>query len=135
VDGDGSLKYYHYYTPDITEPGNKITINYKDGTTEQFFSNGSNFVNSSGETLDFSYYTSQWYGEPWVIGGDNYITINLNKYHDTINVPVSIIESPYTPLVKTSASASQDDTLILNKNESATFKIEGLTLNGCGEPN
>lgn len=50
------------------------------------------------------------------------------------NPTASIIESPYTPLIKTADGAVQDDTLILNKNESATLKFSGLTLNGCGVP-
>lgn len=92
-DYDGEwMDFYHYYIPSVCKDGNKFTVEYPDGITEIYTCDDSgDFLNSSGELLNFSTYSDQEAGSRWQLGSDNYFTISV--LGASIKVPVTIIEN------------------------------------------
>lgn len=92
-DYDGEwIDYYHYYIPSVCKEGNKFTVEYPDGITEIYTCDDSgDFLNSSGEFLDFSTYSDQDVDSRWQLGSDNYFMISV--LGAIVKVPVTIIEN------------------------------------------
>lgn len=93
--------YYSYNFEHISSYIEKFTLNYTDGTTEDFIWNEDEgqYCNADGEYLEYSQEIRQW-KDPWVIGGDNNFKVIV--YGKEAEVPVTIIENPvasvsYTP--------------------------------------
>ena len=64
--------------PSVLEPGNALTVEYKNGAKKRFVSDGRDFVNAQGETLDM-YYLHTFSDQmmiPWRDGVDNPLYIN-----------------------------------------------------------
>ena len=91
-----TIEFYYYNTPSIYSAGNQIIINYKDGTSKTYTYDNLeywDFVDSDGNSISVSTYDNQNYENPWVLGSDNYFTIDvLGK---EIHASVTIIEDPY----------------------------------------
>ena len=95
-----------YYAPDFNE-GDKITVNYTDGTSEEYtykenraveFGYFCDFVNTKNEILKFESYGFELDGT-----GETTFEVKLPDYGKTTNVPVTIIENPifsfsFTPI-------------------------------------
>ena len=97
------VDYYRYYIDNLVRSeGNKIVVNYNDGTSdtytyqecynEEYEIYYYDFANESGEELYYDYSSNQWYEERWTVGSDNYFTIEA--LGSSIEVPVTILESP-----------------------------------------
>ena len=91
-------EFYRYYTPEIGEEGNSITINYTDGLSDVYSWNEDewNFVNSDGDALyyDNNCYDTQ-YSNHWKVGSENYFILDLYDFGLEIQVQVTIEENPY----------------------------------------
>ena len=91
-------EYFYYQTQDIYNYGNELTVNYTDGSKKVFvFQNDDDYNNgwySDDECID--YYDVSWnmnqYDNPWVIGGDNYFTVEYAGRE--CQVPVTIKSNP-----------------------------------------
>ena len=91
---------WSYDAPEFKE-GDKITLNYKNGTSEEFIyklGNIWNFVNAENEVLYASSHSFSFEG----IGNTSF-KLELINYNKSVNVPVTIIENPidsftFTPI-------------------------------------
>ena len=82
---------WHYCAPDFEE-GDKITVNYTDGTSEDFvYKKGDiwDFVNDDNEILNVYSNSFEFDGT-----GKTTFEVKLADYGKTINVPVTVIENP-----------------------------------------
>ena len=81
---------WYYWAPHFNE-GDKITVNYTDGTSEEFVYEGEicDFVNDDNEILNV-------YSNGFEFDGTGKTTfeVKLADYGKTINVPVTVIENP-----------------------------------------
>ncbi len=92
--------FFYIYDYDMYSPGNSITVNYADGTSDVItyskineddeFS-PYNWFNSVGERVDVSFDDDQCYENQWSVG-TNYVTVCCLGAENTI--PVTIVESP-----------------------------------------
>lgn len=122
----------------VTDITSKIKLSYSPANTislggtalKDFFQN----FTSTFAQGDIEITLTDIFGQEYIEKLSNQKLFQLKEKITWPDQTVSIIESPYTPLIKTTNGAIQDNTLILNKEESATLKFTGLTLNGCGEP-
>lgn len=122
----------------ITDTTNNIKLNYNPTSTiseggtllKDFFQN----FKTTYAYGDINITLTDIFGQEYTKTLSKQKLFQLKEQITWQNPTTSIIESPYAPLIKTADGAVQDDTLILNKNESATLKFSGLTLNGCGVP-
>ncbi len=108
-DGD----YYYNYT--IYQPGAKIVIHYKNGTSDTYICKDFYYeddmdtyyyfinVNDSDDWLDIDDYSDN--SSTWTAGGNNLIYIKCHSVKTTI--PVTVISSTPTPNTSTSAPAAQ----------------------------
>ncbi len=83
---------WYYHSPAFEE-GDKITVNYTDGTSEEFvYKKGGeswDFVNDDNEILNVDRYGFELDGT-----GETTFIVKLSDYGKTINVPVTVVESP-----------------------------------------
>ncbi|WP_178669444.1 hypothetical protein, partial [uncultured Eubacterium sp.] len=79
---------WHYYSPEFNV-GDKITVSYKNGTTDTFTCNGWEFYNKDNEYL-------RVYGNQFTFTGlgETTFVVELEDYGKSIDVPVTIIENP-----------------------------------------
>ena len=82
--------------------GNKVTVEYKDGSTDEFTNTEYkySYVSSNGEEIYLTVDENQQ-EKPWKVGNENYFTVGYSNV--TTQVPVTIIENPilsveYTPI-------------------------------------
>ncbi len=90
---DMEVEYFRYDFVDMHQAGNTITVNLKNGTSDVYTCDGYDYVNASGEILDWTYNYDQDYYNQWTIGSDNYITVEA--FYVETQVPVTIKENPY----------------------------------------
>ncbi len=91
---------WEYYAPEFND-GDKITLNYKNGTSEEFvYKRGNiwNFVNTEDKMLN-----SYSNGFSFEGIGSTTFELGLLDYNKSINIPVKIIENPidsftFTPI-------------------------------------
>ena len=96
-DIDGNA--YFCYEYNLLQTGNKLIVDYADGTTDIFIydwaedSDGvctGGFRNANGDfSPEFDSYDNQYY-EHWKVNGSNYITIDC--FGNKTNIPVTIID-------------------------------------------
>lgn len=96
-------EYFYYQTQDIYNYGNELTVNYTDGSKKVFvfdyaydeeygdYRNGWFSADGYIGYFDVSWNMNQ-YDNPWVIGGDNYITVEYAGRE--CQVPVTIKSNP-----------------------------------------
>ncbi len=84
------------YEPPNWNEGDKITVYYTNGDTEDFYSDGCLFYNSSNENLKVTEHHFKFDGI-----GETEFRIELDKYNKAINVPVTIIENPVSSFTLT----------------------------------
>lgn len=89
-------RYYEYFQAcfGVFKPGNKIIVNYKDGT-QKVATCGSevfSYTFGDGEELDIRIYSDQ-YEKHWTLGDDNYF--ELRYMGASCDVQVTIVENPY----------------------------------------
>ncbi len=86
-------EYFYYWTPSMGDCIEKFTINYTDGTHEDFVFDYDmwGYYNDEGEYFSYDSYSNQS-SKPWVLGSDNAITVYA--YGKETKIPVTILENP-----------------------------------------
>ena len=81
--GEYDIRYYHYYGASLSDMN--LLVTFADGSA-QMAHVGDAIMNHAIST------TNSQYSNPWVIGGDNYLTVSLLGYSET--VPVDVLPNP-----------------------------------------
>ncbi len=96
-DGDGEdeeIECYIYDSP-LFIPGTWFTVNYKDGTSSDFYLNEEeyDYINENGESLALKGFSSEsgQYDEPWGVGEHTFI---LEAFDRTCEASVEILDNP-----------------------------------------
>ncbi len=98
--------FYNYNNTDLYEVGNVLTVNYTDGTSVDYIYSmvynevedwyDYDWYSEDGKLLDYSitklYFSSDQFTTPWVLGSNNFITVEymFKEY----KIPVTIVENP-----------------------------------------
>ena len=93
IEGD----YYDAF--DIYVPGNQLTVNYKNGSSDTFTclqtNDGLVFANAGGEVISPKSVSNQ-YQKPWTLGSNNTFTVKWSGAQ--VSVPVTMVESPISDI-------------------------------------
>ncbi len=86
-------EYFEYYIPDLDEYISVFTVNYTDGTSEDFSWDEDEWEYYSDDGECFEFRTSEQQNiNPWVIGGNN--SFRITAYNKEVDIPVTIVENP-----------------------------------------
>ena len=97
---DNDEEFYYYYIPSL-ENEDKLTVSFKDGTSEDYYynsaySSGYNFISDDNEVI-YVTRSHQQYENHWVPGGEhNYITFACAGFE--YKLPVTVKPGPVTSI-------------------------------------
>lgn len=112
TNGNSYDDYYHYRVPSFAENDKLIVTDINSNQTEYFYTYSdvyyeNMFISSDGDTIfkdEININENQSSSNPWHVGSDNYYQVEyLGK---TCNVPVTIVENPYSEIIYTPVNGS-----------------------------
>lgn len=104
--------YYCYRVPSFTENDKLIVTDINSNQTEYFYTysdvyQANMFISSDGDIIfkdEVTINQNQSSSNPWLVGIDNYYQVEY--FGKTCNVPVTIVENPYSEIIYTPVNGS-----------------------------